>query len=164
MYTTCPYYVVLYIQSICNVSLLCSALYWIDRSSVLLGLIKEVTLVLRRVVRLKGWGVSRLRCALHVVLWSVEPPRGVVKRPPCVGWGACGAWSTLPDKMPPRGFILAENLVLAGLRFRRRWHYRRRCHSVLAGRPMSCVPGYFEVIKPHTVGSLTIPRASIKWV
>ena len=31
-------------------------------------------------------------------------------------------------------------------------------------RPMSCVPGYFEVINTHTVGSLTIPRASIKWV
>ena len=31
-------------------------------------------------------------------------------------------------------------------------------------RPMSCMPGYFEVINPHTVGSLTIPRASIKWV
>ena len=26
------------------------------------------------------------------------------------------------------------------------------------------MPGYFEVINPHTVGSLTIPRASIKWV
>ena len=24
--------------------------------------------------------------------------------------------------------------------------------------------GYFEVIKPHTEGSLTIPRASTKWV
>ena len=32
------------------------------------------------------------------------------------------------------------------------------------GRPMSCVPGYFEVINTHTVGFLTIPRASIKWV
>ena len=31
-------------------------------------------------------------------------------------------------------------------------------------RPMSCVPGYFQVINTHTVGSLTIPRASIKWV
>ena len=34
----------------------------------------------------------------------------------------------------------------------------------LAGRPISCVPGYSDVINPHTVGSLTIPRASIKWV
>ena len=31
-------------------------------------------------------------------------------------------------------------------------------------RPMSCMPGYFDVINTHTVGSLTIPRASIKWV
>jgi len=38
----------------------------------------------------------------------------------------------LPDEMPPRGgFILPENLVLAGLRFRRRCHYCRRCHCVL---------------------------------
>ena len=29
---------------------------------------------------------------------------------------------------------------------------------------MSCMPGYSEVINPHTVGFLTIPRASIKWV
>ena len=35
---------------------------------------------------------------------------------------------------------------------------------IVVGRPMSCVPGYFEVINTHTVGSLTIPRASIKWV
>ena len=28
-------------------------------------------------------------------------------------------------------------------------------------QPMSCVPGYFEVINPHTVGSLTIPRAVV---
>ena len=34
----------------------------------------------------------------------------------------------------------------------------------MVGRPMSCVPGYFEVINTHTVGFLTIPRASIKWV
>ena len=32
------------------------------------------------------------------------------------------------------------------------------------GRPMSCMPGYSEVINAHTVGFLTIPRASIKWV
>ena len=35
---------------------------------------------------------------------------------------------------------------------------------LILGRPMSCVPGYFEVINTHTIGSLTIPRASIKWV
>ena len=29
---------------------------------------------------------------------------------------------------------------------------------------MSCVPGYVEEINTHHVGSLTIPRASIKWV
>ena len=29
---------------------------------------------------------------------------------------------------------------------------------------MSCVPGCYEVIHTHTVGFLTIPRASIKWV
>ena len=35
------------------------------------------------------------------------------------------------DELPPRaGFILPDNLVL-GLRFRRRSHYRRRCHSQL---------------------------------
>ena len=39
---------------------------------------------------------------------------------------------TLPDEMPPRdGFILPEILVLAGLSFRRRCHYSRRCHHVL---------------------------------
>ena len=26
------------------------------------------------------------------------------------------------------------------------------------------MPGYFEIINRHTVSSLTIPRASIKWV
>ena len=31
-------------------------------------------------------------------------------------------------------------------------------------RPMSRVQEYFEVINPQTVGSLTIPRASIRWV
>ena len=36
--------------------------------------------------------------------------------------------------------------------------------AVSLARPMSYVPGYFEVINTHTVGSLTIPRASIKWV
>ena len=36
--------------------------------------------------------------------------------------------------------------------------------DMIVGRPMSCVPGYFEVINTHTVGFLTIPRASIKWV
>ena len=35
------------------------------------------------------------------------------------------------------------------------------CHQ--AGQCHVC-PGYGEVIKPHIVGSLTIPRASIKWV
>ena len=35
---------------------------------------------------------------------------------------------------------------------------------LLLGRPMSCMPGYVEVINTHTVGSLTIPTASIKWV
>ena len=37
-------------------------------------------------------------------------------------------------------------------------------HDMMLGRPMSCVPGYFEVINTHTVGFLTIPRACIKWV
>ena len=33
----------------------------------------------------------------------------------------------IADEIPPRGgFILPENLVLAGLQFRRRWHYRHR--------------------------------------
>ena len=38
----------------------------------------------------------------------------------------------------------------------------RLCMEI--GRPMSCMPGYFGVINTHTVGSLTIPRASIKWL
>ena len=38
------------------------------------------------------------------------------------------------------------------------------CDMPLVGRPMSCMPGYFEVINPHTVGSQTIHRASIKWL
>ena len=38
-------------------------------------------------------------------------------------------------------------------------------HAMYKALLMSCVPGHFEVIKPpHTAGSLTIPRASIKWV
>ena len=44
---------------------------------------------------------------------------------------------------------------------------RRGAHMHLrAASPMSCwcVPGYFEVINTRTVGFLTIPRASIKWV
>ena len=36
--------------------------------------------------------------------------------------------------------------------------------TVLVGRPIPCVPGYVETINTHTVGFLTIPRASIKWV
>ena len=36
--------------------------------------------------------------------------------------------------------------------------------ALLLGMPMSCMPGYLEVINTHIVGSLTIPRASIKWV
>ena len=43
-------------------------------------------------------------------------------------------------------------------------YYDSHNFIVTVGRPMSCVPGYFEVINTHTVGSLTIPRASIKWV
>ena len=31
------------------------------------------------------------------------------------------------------------------------------CQDILPG----CMPGYFEVINPHSVGSLTIPRALI---
>ena len=34
----------------------------------------------------------------------------------------------------------------------------------LIARPMSCAQEYFGVINPYTVGSLTIPRAIIKWV
>ena len=30
---------------------------------------------------------------------------------------------------------------------------------VLVARPMSCMPEYFAVINPHTVGSLTIPKS-----
>ena len=41
---------------------------------------------------------------------------------------------------------------------------RKALGELPLGRPMSCVPGYFEVINAHTVGSLTISRASIKWV
>ena len=36
--------------------------------------------------------------------------------------------------------------------------------AICIGRPMSCMPGYFEVINSHTVGSLTIPRANFTWV
>ena len=34
-------------------------------------------------------------------------------------------------------------------------------HRILIGRPMSCMQGYREVVNPHNIGSLTIPRASI---
>ena len=40
----------------------------------------------------------------------------------------------------------------------------RLCMPCVVARPMSCMPGYSEVINTHIVGSLTIPRASIKWV
>ena len=36
--------------------------------------------------------------------------------------------------------------------------------TLILGRPMSCMPGNREVINTYTVGFLTIPRASIKWV
>ena len=36
--------------------------------------------------------------------------------------------------------------------------------QVIVAQPMSCVHEHVEVINPHTVGSLTIPRASIEWV
>ena len=35
---------------------------------------------------------------------------------------------------------------------------------VLVARPMSCVQEYFDFMNPNTVGSLTVPRASIKLV
>ena len=41
------------------------------------------------------------------------------------------------DGMPPRGF--RPTLVLAGLKFRRRCHHHRRCHSV-PGFPQGCNP------------------------
>ena len=41
------------------------------------------------------------------------------------------ARTAFTDEMPPRGgFTQPERLVLAGIRFRRRCHYRWRCHSV----------------------------------
>ena len=40
----------------------------------------------------------------------------------------------------------------------------KHARKLVLVRPMSCMPGYFEVINTHTVGSLTIPRASIKWL
>ena len=42
--------------------------------------------------------------------------------------------------------------------------WRGSCFSMPLALPMSCMPGYFESINPHTVCFLTIPRASIKWV
>ena len=37
--------------------------------------------------------------------------------------------------------------------------------AIPLARPMACMhTGYCEVINPHTVGSLTIPRAGIEWV
>ena len=35
---------------------------------------------------------------------------------------------------------------------------------ITIGRPMSCMPGYCEVRNTHTIGFLTIPRTSIKWL
>ena len=51
------------------------------------------------------------------------------------GWAsdftAYNAMRILPAETPPIGnFILLETLVLAGVRFLRRCHYRRQCHSV----------------------------------
>ena len=55
------------------------------------------------------------------------------------------------------GYELATRVVHnAMVRIRSSFHYDT------LGRPMSCMPGYFEVINTHTVGSLSIPRASIK--
>ena len=39
----------------------------------------------------------------------------------------------------------------------------KACHLSAAQHPPK-IQDDFEVINPHTVGSLTIPRASIKWV
>ena len=62
-----------------------------------------------------------------------------------VCFGSCllffvGGHHNLPDEMPPRGdFIVPENIVVDGLRFRRRCHYRQRRHPtqvcVSAGMP-----------------------------
>ena len=50
------------------------------------------------------------------------------------------ALGVLPDEMPLCwGFILPENLVLTGIRFRQRCYYRRPYHSVL-GFLQGCNP------------------------
>ena len=74
-----------------------------------------------------------------------------------------------PDTMRPRrssihpscGWFRVSNIQ----GFQRWFYYVQGFHQGMnLGRPMSCVPGYFEVINTHTVGFLTIPRACIKWV
>ena len=62
----------------------------------------------------------------------------------------------LLDATPPRGiFILPETLVLAGVRFRRRCHLRRRCQPVL---------GFLKDETPHVPrfvrGGESSPRAA----
>ena len=43
-------------------------------------------------------------------------------------------------------------------------HAQINLKQELLARPMSCVPGYCEVIDHHTEASQTIPKSGIKWV
>ena len=66
--------------------------------------------------------------------------------------------------MKVKNTVSEEGPVILGVDTLRSGAQIRCMHGILVARPMSCMPGYFEIINPHTVGSLTIPRASIKWV
>ena len=74
------------------------------------------------------------------------------------GWGRAVVctpekWDVISRKSGEVGLTRSVRLLTRNMR-----EYHR------VGRPMSCMPGKFEVINHHNVGSLTIPRASIKWV
>ena len=124
--------------------------------------------------------------AVHPCTWSrpIYPTDlfGVTR--PARGQRMRAIYSTSILMLNPENNLERECNVISGARSfsptgPRKWHRRRLGRVAMAleyeqrhdipcagtlGRPMSCVPGYFEVINTHTVGFLTIPRASIKWV
>ena len=129
------------------------------------------TLVALQSVAMRGVA-ARLRSWLKQVReQSREPPYDVkhLYSNACSEWGRITIFKWYPFKRNDNSGYRLNAMQYAVLILHQAPHgYTtlawQRSVSGLLGRPVSCMPGYFEVINPHTVGFLTIPRASIKWV
>ena len=118
-----------------------------------------------------GWGTSAFACRCRRCVADRSPSpgsraaTGTARSTPPGNWAVPDVHPTRQHRFMPQPCPCALSRpnvfkipCIANAR-----HRRSRAHTLVA-RPMSCVPGYFEVINTHTVGFLTIPRASIKWV